>query len=287
MKKIIAALLVLALAAPALATTVTATQIDCNSVKISYSGGTPVPRGFGIDVKLDNENTFEEPATGLNQWFWVSFSTCKWIETSGALSNPFVQDPVADDDSHPDTLPGYDSNGVTLEMGSLYGAKLGLARFTPKTTPPPTTGDLCTFTIHADFRTDPNISVLTMSDNTARGGIVLEGGGSGSTYNGTTLYLSTLNATDYATWLAWGGGNPANAPQNWRNCYWKYGDVNGDALLTVGDLVDLYGNLKPPSGVGLADWNMDGLETVGDLVDLYTAIKGPPSQIGPCSGPCP
>jgi hypothetical protein len=86
--------------------------------------------------------------------------------------------------------------------------------------------------------------------------------------------------------VAWGGGNPANAPQNWRGYCWKCGDINGDGNLTVGDIVDIYGYLRPVSGVGLGDWNMDGFETVGDLVDVYSAIKNTYGT-GPCPSSCP
>jgi len=278
MKKVIAALLVLALAAPAFATTVTATQVSGNEVKISYSGGTPVPRGFGIDVKLDNELTFAD-SNDTSIDYWVTFSTLGW-RSSARLTWPCVPDPVADADVHPDTLPGYDSNGVTLEMGSLYGDATGLKpSFTMPASAPGTTGDLVTLVVDVNLITQPNTAVVSMSDNTARGGIVLEGGGAGSTYTGTTLYLSTLNRDQYATWLAWGSGNPANAPANWRGWCWLCGDVDGNGLVSFGDVITTFGYFKDATSNGEGDTDMNGLESFGDVINAFNNFK----TIGSCA----
>jgi hypothetical protein len=275
MKKIIVVLLMLALVAPVLATTLTATQISGTEVKISYdaSGDPFLVRAFGIDVVINSPDVTFSEANDISTDYWIFPGTI--TVSGGTVSNPGT--PVAEPSDSPDTQPGLDSNGVTLEMASLYESGEPT---------PGTTGDLLVLAVNVNLVTGPNIVSVTMSDNGARGGIVLEDGSKGSTYNGTGLYLSTLNRTEYAKWLAWGGGNPANAPQNWRGYCWKCGDVNGDGLLTVGDIVTVYGNLKPASGVGLGDWNMDGLETVGDLVDVYSAIKNTYGT-GPCPSTCP
>lgn len=284
MKKIIAALLVLALAAPAFATTVTATQISGTEVKISYSGGTPVPRGFGIDVTLDTAAIFDS-STEISTDYWVTLSTLGW-RSSSRIASPFVRDPVADADVHPDTLPGYDSNGVTLEMGSLYGNATGLALTIPASAPP-TTGDLVTLVVDVNLITEPNLAAVGMANNTARGGIVLEGGGAGSTYNGTAMYISTLNRAEFTVWKdTWGSGNPANAPKNWLGYCWKCGDVDNNGYLSSNDIIVTLNKVKgsDPTNPGEADADMNGYLSSNDIIVVLNNVKGGTCKSLGCTG---
>jgi len=275
MKKIIAALVVLAIAAPALATSITATQISGTEVKISYdaSGDPNLVRAFGFDATLDNGGTFDD--TNDTSASYPIFPGSINIDAFGNVLASGT--PVGSDADHPDTQGGLGTGGVTIEMGSLYAAGESA---------PATSGDLLVLEVNVPFigGTVGDDANLAMADNAARGGIVLEGGGSGSSYTGVKVYYSTLNRAQYAKWLAWGGGNPANAPQNWRNACWLCGDVTGDGFVTFGDVSATFNYFKDATSNGEGDINMDGFETFGDVTTMFSLFKSGPG----CGSPgCP
>jgi len=272
MKKIIAALLVLAVAAPAFATTVTATQISGNEVEISYDASSDpcLVRAFGFDIIIDSPDVTISETNDTSADYWVFPGT---ITFSGSGISSYGT-PVAEVGDNADTQPGLDSNAVTLEMASLYESSEPA---------PAATGDLIVLAVDANLVTGPGTVNLTMADNGARGGIVLEDGSSGSAYNGTTLYLSTLNRDQYATWLAWGGGNPAAAPANWCGWCWKCGDVDNNGLVSFGDVIATFGYFKDATSVGEGDTDMNGLESFGDVITAFNNFK----TIGSCAACLP
>jgi len=260
MKKVIAALLVLAIATPALAAIVTATQISGSEVKLAYDAdGSVMVRAFGIDATLDSDANFVLCSDGneameTNGDYYIYPGSVS-VDGAGNISD--LGSPIGSPDDHPDTQPGIDSSGVTIEMGSLY------ASGDPA---PGSTGDLLVLTVGSDCN-------IAMANNTARGGIVLEGGDPGSSYTGTKIWYSTLDRAEYVKWLAWGSGNPADAPQNWRGLCWKCGDVNNDGFVTAGDVIAVFGYLKDATSNGEGDANMDGFETAGDVIKVFGDLK--------------
>jgi len=265
MKKIIAALVVLAIAAPAMATDVTAVQIDGNSVQISYdaSGDPELVRAFGIDITLDTDDVNFVDISDTSADYPI-FPGSIDIDIDGNVSN--YGTPVGSLGDHPDTQPGLDSNGVTIEMGSLYASGED---------PPEAIGDLVVLKL-GDAEKDPVIPAvfnLSMADNTARGGIVLEGGCSGSSYGSLPVYYSTLTLAEYTTWLAWGGGDPAAAPQNWRGWCWKCGDVDANGAITANDVIVVFGYLQSGDTTGRGDADMNGAMTANDVIVTWNKLQ--------------
>jgi len=249
MKKIIAALVVLAIAIPAFGVSFSITQISGSEARISYSGASeanPV-RGFGIDVTVDSNAIVDYNNTSAD---YPIFPGSVQVDAAGNISS--YGTPIGRDSDHPDTQEGLDSGGVTLEMASLY-----------ETTPPATSGDLLDLEVDGDCN-------MSMAGNAARGEVVLEDGSTGTTYPAPVrIWYSTLDAAEYQKWLTWGGGNPANAPANWRNWCWKCGDVTGDGLVTPGDVLTAFNYYNDATSNGEGDTNMDGLETPGDVLNTF------------------
>jgi len=159
MKKIILVVLMLALATPAMATvTITATDEGGGVVRINYnSAGQQLPRAFALNVTVSAGTI---TAVGnLNTNFWVYPGSID-INDAGEVNN--VGSPVCDPCEYPDTLPGLFTNGVTIEMGSLYAATDPC-----HPTPPPAAGILCKVTVSAACN-------LTINGNVGRGKVVNE-----------------------------------------------------------------------------------------------------------------
>ncbi len=254
MKKIIVALVVLAIAIPAFGTSFTITQISGSEVRISYDAsgeGQPV-RGFGLDVTVDSNEIVDYSNTSAEYYI---FPGSVQVDAAGNISS--YGSPIGNDSDHPDTQEGLDSSGVTLEMASLY-----------ETTPPATTGDLLDLQVDGDCN-------ISMAGNAARGEVVLEDGSAGTEYPAPVrIWYSTLNSTEYAEWLTWGGGNPANAPANWRDYCWKCGDVDGNGIVLPGDVLATFNYFNDATSNGEGDTNMDGLELPGDVLLTFNRFNG-------------
>lgn len=125
MKKILFVLVALLFAAPAWASVdITIAQVgDTNEVIISItSTETNLIRAYSLDIKLTENGGDPDPkvleVTALNPGYWVFPGTIQ-IDASGNVTN--LGSPVAEYGDLPsDTLAGLDSNGVTVELGSLY-----------------------------------------------------------------------------------------------------------------------------------------------------------------------
>lgn len=125
MKKIVFVLVALIFAAPALAeVTITIAQVDdTNEVIISVNNDDTgnLVRAYSLDIKLTpngggDPNILE--VTALNADYYVFPGTIQ-INADGDVTNPGT--PVAEYGDLPsDTLAGLDSNGVTVELASLY-----------------------------------------------------------------------------------------------------------------------------------------------------------------------
>jgi hypothetical protein len=123
MKKIILALVVLVFAAPAWADVViTCAQVDdTNEVVISFDATTEanLVRAFSLNIQLDDDATILSVGN-VNPDYYIHPGTIQ-IDTSGPEVQIDYGTPVAEyDDLQSDTLLGLDSNGITIEMGSLY-----------------------------------------------------------------------------------------------------------------------------------------------------------------------
>jgi hypothetical protein len=142
MKKMTFVLAVLLFAAPAWATdvTVTATQVgDTNQVEISYSADVNLPRAFGLDITVTDGNIVAcEPnmvgeCTATVRGFGIFPGTIR-IHADGYVTDDGTPAAPSDD---PGALGGVGTNGITIEMGSLY----------VDGNEPPLEGVLCTITV--------------------------------------------------------------------------------------------------------------------------------------------
>ncbi len=142
MKKIVFVLVVLLLAVPAWATTVTITAEQVGTtdqVEIKYSADVNLPRAFGLDITVTDGNIVAcTPAmtgecTVSVRGFGIFPGTIQ-IDLDGNVTDDGT--PVAPSDDL-GALGGVGTNGITIEMGSLCVAG----------NEPPLSGVLCTIVV--------------------------------------------------------------------------------------------------------------------------------------------
>lgn len=188
MKKIIF-LALLVMVAPAMATDVDFSAVQEGStpiVRIYYDSNTPpgpLPRAFALDITVDNGQTIDA-ITDYHEGESVSgdkghgiFPGSIDINSEGDIND--VGTPVADPCQLPsDTQGGLDTNGITIEMGSLYVGSSNAP-------------DPCALLCKIEVSGDCN---LTVAGNVGRGKVVMEGAGQGLTNLPITIHV-TLPST--------------------------------------------------------------------------------------------
>jgi hypothetical protein len=130
---------------------------NTGEVSVYYSSTGTLPRGFGINVTLNNDANIVS-ASDFNDGFWVAPGSVDVNDTTGEIDSGGNR--VASAVDYPGvTLEGPpDGNGMTIEMGSLYvGAPNA----------PASSGLLFTFIVDKEC-------TVTLSGNSARGNVVLE-----------------------------------------------------------------------------------------------------------------
>lgn len=237
MKKILFVLVALLFAAPVFAdvdiTVVQDGDNDCVAI-ISFDATSEpnLVRAFSLDIQADNDANIVD-VTLLSDDYIIHPGTIV-IDTEGTVQD--YGSPVAPQSDLPsDTKPGLDSNGVTIEMGSLY-APVGIP--TPNTPAP--SGPLVSVTVDKEC-------TLTITANVSRAGpsgLVMESPDEVVTVNlPAPLFMAGCNVVDtcikltapeFNAWVSW------NQPDCW--CYKKQcrGDINGALFLgkpvTLADL---------------------------------------------------
>ncbi|MCK4913457.1 MAG: hypothetical protein KAS69_02530 [Planctomycetes bacterium] len=205
-KSIIFVLAMCLFAAPAMA----AVDITCSDdgsgvVTVSWDKNAEpnMVRAFALDITVDNGATITA-VNDVNVDYGIYPGSI--VIVGGAVTED--GSPVADVNDGPagTTLPGLDSNGVTVEMGSLYvgdGNK------------PDASGDLFTFTVDGDCN-------VTIVENVVRGGVVLEDAEVAVDINAPVYEVAIecyAGQPDYDEWVAVG------SPECW--CYPR--QCHGDA----------------------------------------------------------
>jgi len=209
MRKIIFVLTLLLLVSPAWAKVeISCTNSDSSGeVTVSYAMSAldaNLPRAFGLDITLDNDAKIVS-VSDLNPSFWVHPGS---IDVNTNVT-PAVVDSngtaILDTDEYPQAgdLAGLDSNGMTIEMGSLYEKGVD-----PNTA---SSGVLFTFIVDAACH-------VTIAGNTALGKVVLEN--------------AKEDNTDYGTGCTVVFGCPT-CP----------GDYNADGIKKLADLYQTRGKL--------------------------------------------
>ena len=269
MKKIILALVVLVFAAPAWAEVViTCAQVgDTNEVVISFdaSGETNLVRAFSLNIQLDDEAVILDVGN-VNADYYIHPGTIQ-IDTSTTPPTINYGTPVAEyDDLQSDTLLGIDSNGVTIEMGSLY-----YPTEPGSVNAPAKSGVLLSLYVSepADFET-----CLTISGNVARAGssgVVMEDPDEVVTVNATGCCVVFPSGT------CWTATECAGQTSGDATCD---GKVNLDDLAALKAAWGLIGPYTPP--LCCADFTQDNKVNLDDLAALKAGWGG--TGITPSTG---
>lgn len=249
MKKLVLVLAVLLVSLPAMAAVTITATCDEGVYTVSYANtGAVLPRAFALDITVATGTI-----TGVSDFspdfdIYPGSIVIENGEVSAAGS-------AVCSDTYPGTLGGIGTNGVTIEMASLYAAG---------ETEPNDTGVLFTFT------TSEAVTTATVAINAIRGGVVMED---------TTAAALTFVVNDC---------EDITPPV----CL---GDLNGDGFIRTNDLgalVTLLNDAGAPYRVGptsplwnpAADINGDGFIRTNDLGALVTMLNdaGAPYRI-----PCP
>jgi hypothetical protein len=222
MKKIALVVAVLMFAAPAWATTVTITAHNEGGgvVRLDYSvSDSNLVRAFGLDITVDTAVITD--VNCLNSDYYIYPGS---IVIVGNQVTNYGSCVCPNDQGFPDTLDGIDTNGVTVEMGSLYASNDPC-----HPNAPPLSGTLLKLTVSADCN-------LTITGNAARTGT--GSGGIGAVLEDPTVtpdmilpsdhYVPPIvvdcmksSHPDHTNWLFW------NKPDCW--CYARQcrGDIDG------------------------------------------------------------
>jgi hypothetical protein len=256
MKKLYFVLTALLLAAPAFCDINVACSADGNEVTVTYATtDSNLPRAFGLDISLSGSAnivavTYSDPN------FWVHPGTISIVD--GDVNDEGT--PVAPYSEPGRELEGLGTDGMTIEMGSLYDANDA-----NHPDPPDGSGVLLKFTV------DSNCYV-TIGGNAARGNVVLEDTTEASAnYSTCEVTGECYTGPDYAAWVAVGKPSCWCANVNPRQCK---GDVDGlkegnskQGYWYVGgnDLTILAAGWKipePPKGSGVLGLSSSGVELV-------------------------
>lgn len=166
MKKIIFALVVLLMAAPAFAANVTITCVQSsdpctpNDVIVSFSNAGPNNvRAIALDIQLASSTATICDVTCTNAEYNI-YPGSIVIEDGEVID----EGTCACSSSYPGTLAGIDTNGVTVEMGSLYVGEANA---------PEQSGELLRITLCGCHGTD-GVVPISITANAIRGGVVME-----------------------------------------------------------------------------------------------------------------
>ena len=241
-------------------------------------------RAFALDIRTDNDANIIE-VTALNPDYYIHPGTMQFDDQGNIID---YGTPVADYNDLPgDTLPGLDSNGVTIELASLY-APVG----PDSPNAPKPSGPLVSIIVD-------KTCCLTISPNVSRAGptgVIMEDPAEVAEVLFDDPCPAPIQecmkdtAPEYGDWIAWGN------PDCW--CYRKQcrGDINGTSFLdkpiTLVDLTtfksaafvpDMY-LPSIPNGI-CADLNHDAFLgkriTLADLNIFKTYFNQPDADV-PC-----
>jgi hypothetical protein len=300
MRKISLILVVFVLASPALARVdiiVDRNEVDPFSFDIRYNitPDEPNVRAFALDIFVDNDikiievNDFHvgesnsvTPGYGI---FPHNFAAKIDPENPDWDADGYT--PLADSNDYPDdTLVGLDTNGITVELASLYVGEVNA---------PALSGVLLEITVEqtASF---PNVNLAL---NQIRGGVVLEDPDTevsevNMVSNPDCLIGGNAGPTEHSTWVSW------DRPACWCYCRQCRGDVDGKAtfgkFVAIADLGVLYAAYNKsdavlatiPNGI-CADFDHKatfGIRVaISDLGIAYQYYNEPSGNIPQCDTP--
>ncbi|MHC4645105.1 MAG: hypothetical protein ACYTBJ_06370 [Planctomycetota bacterium] len=274
MKKIMFVLVALLMAAPAFGdvTITLAAGPGPNDVTVGFNNTEPNRvRAFALDIML-NDPCARISAVDCNNPEYGIYPGSIVIDDSGVVTDDgtCVGDPTQGPAGG--TQPGLNTQGVTIEMGSLY--EVGVDP------PPLQSGNLVIITIEGcDGNTPEDDVTVSLAENSVRGGVVME-----NPDEVVTVDTSATIVVDI----------PPCIPPGCPTCA---GDLSGDNWKMLADMYMLIGKLNaagPPYQIQIlpsdpptqwcADLNGDGWIMLSDMYMLIGQLNaaGPPYQI-----PCP
>jgi hypothetical protein len=156
MKKVALALLVLAIAMPAMAEVRITLTNDANIVTIGYETDGEVVRAFALEVDVNNGGFVAGSVVPNTDDYWVYPTNMTFTIVDG---NTVV-------DEYGSPIAGESNAGGVLEMASLYGENDPCRQDAP-----PSSGTLCTFIVDVNCE---GIVAVDLTLNGKRGGVVLE-----------------------------------------------------------------------------------------------------------------
>jgi len=273
MKKFLFVLIALLLVAPAVADVViTCAQNGSEPEAIVYYDATTeteLPRAFALDITISAGTI--DALVDHNGMFWVHPGSI--VIDGNSVSQEGTPIAVQDGNYPGREEGGLGTDGITIEMGSLYDPCDATYQ-----DPPPASGTLLTFSVTADC-------TVTIAGNAARGGVVLEDPDADPTVTYSTCAIITecYTGPDYDDWVAIG------KPSCWCNPRQCYGDAaddlagdpkNGYWYVGATDLSILQNAWKvkepatapTPSGPGIASI------TDGECADIAHDLAGDPKN---------
>ena len=245
---------------------------DGNEVTVSYTASADAnkPRAFGLDIKLNNGETITS-LTLLDPNYWVSPGTID-INESGVIVYDGNGIGQQDDAAYPLTLYGLDSNGITIEIGSLHS---------PPEYGSPNAPDLSSAILKFTVSGDCNVAI---SGNAARGNVVLYDTTAADVNYGTCQVTVAACATCRGDW---DGDNQVELVDD---LFLFLGKLNAARFFRgVAD----YNELDTVTYPGLApwkpcmDWDGDGqAELTGDLFPMLGKLNQARFLLGSAVYPC-
>ena len=182
------------------------------AVHYDASGDAELPRAFALDITLDTGTI--ETLVSSDPCFWVHPGNIV-IET-GVVTNEGSPIAVQDTNYPGREEEGLGTDGITIEMGSLYDPN-----DPDHQDPPPDSGELLRITVDDAFLP----IAVSIAENAARGGVVMEDASEDDpNITGCTMLAAIecyAGQPDYSEWVA------AGKPTCW--CYPRQclGDADG------------------------------------------------------------
>jgi hypothetical protein len=266
MKRIVFALLVLMVAAPAgaevLITCEPAVPNEPNII-VGYvnTEGQPV-RSFALDITADGRGRIiDVNCVSTDYYLCYVYPTAVEFNDAGEVVNWGLYD-----------VSGQGAAGITVEMAWLYNPN-----DPDHNTPPADQGDLLNVTVDQDYCTSVEID-----ENELLGGVVMEDGNSvPATCTGCwvgPIFCMDCDDPDFDMWYSVG------APACWCYDCFDCGDSDGDCMLNFVDVQNFMGGWPPEPHNPCVDFNKDGQITFEDLNVIIT--NWPPNGACANCGTC-
>jgi len=275
MRNIALAIIVLAVTIPAMADVDITISSDANKVTIGYDCNEgEVVRAFALNIDVNNGAFVVGSAASA-----VDPNVADYYIYPGSISFTIVDgNTVIDVPNFGTPVAEQDANGGVLEMASLYSTNDPDPN---RHDPPGASGDLATFYVDTS---DGNCVTVTLSEDSKRGGVVLEDPNEAFTLNlpdpleicEECLVVGQVKGGVLITQAMYDLWKTLDSPECWcYDCHFR-GDINNDGWIDFADIVGTDGIGGTIYDGWLDSWNIqyhpcsdinnDGWIDFGDIV---------------------